>query len=62
MKSRLSDQQQEALRLRFVEGLSVTEAAARLGVEPNLVTQWHRRSMERLREELRGQTSQFFSK
>jgi RNA polymerase sigma factor (sigma-70 family) len=61
IKACLTEQQAEALRLRCVERLPAAEAAARLGVTTDQVRQWCHRALGRLREELRGQTSLFFS-
>lgn len=51
----------DALRLRYIEGLSVEDAAARLGrTAPALMMLCHR-GLRRLREEL-GKSSDFFSR
>ena len=50
----LSRQQQEVLQLLFQENLSVEQAAARLGVDPQTVRSAKHKALTRLRDEMRA--------
>lgn len=52
--SRLSPREAEAVMLRLVEGLSVTEAAREMGVSAAAVRSAHSRGVARLRDAMRG--------